>query len=264
MTAQESEVQATADRVTTLARLFAHARVERTPLDKLPQDLQPVNAEDAYAVHFATLDAMRDTIGAWKVGSKSLTGGPIQGSPLPASRVYRSGVALPRSSFNQLGLELEVAFALGRRFEPAGAPYTDEQVLGAIESMHATIEVVTSRFSSWPNVDKLWQLADLQSHGALIVGESVPYDSRFPFIAPTASFTLDGAPVFNGAPGNTGGDPRRLLGWLINHGVLRGLTFEPGTVLTTGSYTGMAFPEQKRGVVLGVIHGLPPVQFTLS
>jgi 2-keto-4-pentenoate hydratase len=177
--------------------------------------------------------------------------------------VHRSGVDLPRSAFSQAGLELEVAFALGRRFDPAGAPYTDEQVLDAIESMHAAIELVTSRFSAWPNVDKLWQLADLQNHGALIVGEGVPYDSRFPFIAPAASFTFDGAPVFDGAPANPAGDPRRLLGWLINHGVSRGLTFEPGTVLTTGSYTGMTFPEQP-GVALGAIDGLPPVQLTLS
>ncbi|MFC0400260.1 2-keto-4-pentenoate hydratase [Paraburkholderia rhizosphaerae] len=261
MTAREPQVAA-AERAALLARVLIDARAQRMPLDELSRDVQPADAEGAYAVQFATLDAMRESIGGWKVGSKSPTG-PIQGSPLPADCVHRSGVALPRDAFNQAGLELEVAFALGRRFDPAGAPYSDEQVLDAIESMHAAIEVVTSRFSGWPNVDKLWQLADLQNHGALIVGEGVAYDSRFPFIAPAASFTFDGAPVFDGAPANPAGDPRRLLGWLINHGVSRGLTFEPGTVLTTGSYTGMAFPEQ-RGVALGVIDGLPPVQFTLG
>ncbi|CAB3748819.1 2-keto-4-pentenoate hydratase [Paraburkholderia humisilvae] len=263
MTAREPQAQAAAaDRAALLARVFVDARVRHAPLDTLPHDVQPANAEDAYAVQFATLDAMRASIGGWKVGAKSPTG-PIQGSPLPAACVHRSGVDLPRGAFHQAGLELEVAFALGRRFDPAGAPYSDEQVLGAIESMHAAIEVVTSRFSGWPHVDKLWQLADLQNHGALIVGEGVPYDSRFPFLVPAASFTFDGAPVFDGASANPAGDPRRLLGWLINHGVSRGLTFEPGTVLTTGSYTGMVFPE-KRGVALGVIDGLPPVQLTLG
>jgi 2-keto-4-pentenoate hydratase len=268
MTAREPQVEAAAAGSThesreALARLVVDARAQRAWLDALPQDVQPASAEDAYAVQHATLDAMRDTIGGWKVGAKTPTGGPIQGSPLPASCVHRSGAALSRGSFNQAGLELEVAFALGRRFEPASGPYTDEQVLDAIESMHATIEVVTSRFSGWPNVDKLWQLADLQNHGALIVGEAVPYDSAFAFLAPAASFTIGGAPLFDGAPANPAGDPRRLLGWLVNHGVSRGLTFEPGTVLTCGSYTGMAFPEQG-GVVRGVIDGLPPVQFTLS
>nr|WP_175110283.1 2-keto-4-pentenoate hydratase [Paraburkholderia solisilvae] len=254
---------AAADAVTALARVLVDAREHRKPLDTLAEDLQPANADDAYAVQFATLDAMRESIGGWKVGAKSPTGGPIQGSPLPAACVHRSGVELPRSAFNQAGLELEVAFRLGRRFDPAGGPYTDEQVLGAIESMHAAIEVVTSRYAGWPNVDKLWQLADLQNHGALIVGEGVPYDSRFPFVTPAARFTFDGAPLFDGAPANPCGDPRRLLGWLINHGVSHGLTFEPGMVLTAGSYTGMAFPEEP-GAARGVIDGLPPVQFTLG
>jgi 2-keto-4-pentenoate hydratase len=268
MTAREPQVAAAAGGLTqgsreALAQTLVDARTRRAWLDALPQDAQPANAEDAYAVQHATLDAMRDSIGGWNVGAKTPTGGPIQGSPLPASCVYRSGAELSRSAFNQAGLELEVAFALGRRFEPTGGPYTDEQVLDAIESMHATIEIVTSRFSGWPGVDKLWQLADLQNHGALIVGEAVPYDGTFPFVAPAASFTIDGAPLFDSAPANPAGDPRRLLGWLVNHGVSRGLTFEPGTVLTCGSYTGMAFPE-KGGVVRGAIDGLPPVQFTLS
>ncbi|HEY4353106.1 MAG TPA: fumarylacetoacetate hydrolase family protein [Paraburkholderia sp.] len=268
MTAREPQVEAAAagsthDSREALARLVVDARARRAWLDALPHDVQPANAEDAYAVQHDTLRAMRDSIGGWKVGAKTPTGGPIQGSPLPAACVHRSGADLPRSSFNQAGLELEVAFALGRRFEPAGGPYTDEQVLDAIESMQATIEIVTSRFNAWPDVDKLWQLADLQNHGALIVGEAVPYDGAFAFLAPAASFTIDGAPLFEGAPANPAGDPRRLLGWLVNHGVSRGLTFEPGTVLTCGSYTGMAFPE-KRGVVRGAIDGLPPVQFTLS
>jgi 2-keto-4-pentenoate hydratase len=268
MTAREPQVEAAAGGLgqasrEALAQLFVGARAQRAWLDALPQDAQPANAEAAYAAQHATLDAMRDSIGGWKVGAKTPTGGPIQGSPLPASCVHRNGATLSRGSFNQAGLELEVAFALGRRFEPAGGPYTDEQVLDAIESMHATVEIVTSRFSKWPDVDKLWQLADLQNHGALIVGEAVPYDGKFPFLVPAASFTIDGAPLFEGAPANPAGDPRRLLGWLVNHGVSRGLTFEPGTVLTCGSYTGMAFPEQS-GVVRGVIDGLPPVQFTLG
>ncbi|MDQ7978394.1 2-keto-4-pentenoate hydratase [Paraburkholderia sp. SARCC-3016] len=266
MTAREPQLEAAVgsahDSREALAALLVDAGTRRAWLDALPQDVQPANAEDAYAVQHATLDAMRDSIGGWKVGAKTPTGGPIQGSPLPAACVHRSGAGLPRGSFNQVGLELEVAFALGRRFEPAGGPYTDEQVLDAIESLHATIEIVTSRFGAWPDIDKLWQLADLQNHGALIVGEAVPYDGEFPFLAPSASFMIDGAPLFEGTPANPAGDPRRLLGWLVNHGVSRGLTFEPGTVLTCGSYTGMAFPE-KNGVVRGVIDGLPPVQFTL-
>jgi 2-keto-4-pentenoate hydratase len=163
------------------------------------------------------------------------------------------------NAFGKSGLELEVAFRLGRRFEPGSGPYVDEDVFAAIESVHAAIDVVASRFAAWPDVEKPWQLADLQNHGALILGDGVPYDAAFPFVSPAMTFTFDGAPLFHGAPANPAGDPRRLLAWTVNHSVSRGLAVERGTVLTAGSYTGLAFPEAP-GTAVGSIEGLPAVE----
>jgi 2-keto-4-pentenoate hydratase len=241
-----------------LASLFVEARARRTRLDALPSEARPANSDDAYAAQEATLRALGAAIGGWKVGAKS-SDGPVQGAPLPADGVHRSGACLAMSGFGKAGLELEVAFRLGRRFEPDSGPYGDDEVLAAIESVHASIEVVASRFAAWPDVEKPWQLADLQNHGALIVGDGVPYDAAFPFLSPAMSFTFDGAPLFDGAPANPAGDPRRLLAWTVNHCVSRGLALEAGTVLTAGSYTGIAFPESP-GAALGRIEGLPPVE----
>jgi 2-keto-4-pentenoate hydratase len=243
-----------------LASVLATARLRHAALDTLPDDLRPSSADEAYAIQHATLDHLKASIGGWKVGAKSPTG-PIQGSPLPGDCVHRRVAALDYNAYAKPGLELEIAFTLGRRFEATSGPHRDEEVLDAIESMRASIEVVASRFSNWPDVDKLWQLADLQNHGALVVGDAVHYDSRFPFTAPSLRFTFEGASTFEGVPANPAGDPRRLLGWVVNHAVARGITLEPGTVITTGSYTGMLFPTGP-GVAVGVIEGLPPVELT--
>lgn len=241
-----------------LARLFVEARAHRAKLDTLPEGARPSNADEAYAAQDATLRALHADIGGWKVGAKT-PDGPIQGAPLPADGVHPSGARLAMHAFGKAGLELEVAFRIGRRFEPHSGPYSDEDVFGAIESVHATIEVVASRFAAWPDVEKAWQLADLQNHGALIVGEGVPYDAAFPFVSPAMTFTLDGVPLFRGDPANPAGDPRRLLAWTVNHSVLRGLAVERGTVLTAGSYTGLGFPDAP-GTAVGLIEGLPPVE----
>lgn len=241
-----------------LARTFVEARAHRAKLDALPEGARPSNADEAYAAQEATLRLLRADIGGWKVGAKS-PDGPIQGAPLPADGIHRSGARLARQAFGKAGLELEVAFRLGRRFEPNSGPYSDEDVIGAIESVHAAIEVVASRFAAWPDVEKPWQLADLQNHGALIVGDGVPYDAAFPFVSPSMTFTLDGASLFQGDPANPAGDPRRLLAWTVNHSVSRGVAVERGTVLTTGTYTGLAFPDTA-GTALGRIEGLPPVE----
>jgi 2-keto-4-pentenoate hydratase len=255
--ASMNETETTGD----LAGVLATARLRHAALDTLSDDLRPSSADEAYAVQHATLDHLKASIGGWKVGAKS-PAGPIQGSPLPGDCVYRRAAALDYHAYAKPGLELEIAFTLGRRFEALSEPHSDEEVLDAIESMRATIEVVASRFSNWPDVDKLWQLADLQNHGALVVGEAVPYDPRYPFAAPSLRFTFDGASTFEGPPANPAGDPRRLLGWMVNHAVSRGVTLEPGVVITTGSYTGMLFPTGP-GVAVGVIEGMPPVELTL-
>ncbi|VXB07148.1 Fumarylacetoacetate (FAA) hydrolase [Burkholderia sp. 8Y] len=250
----------------SVARLFLQAKAHRAKLDTLPEGVRPSNADEAYAVQEATLHVLRadaadagdaHAIGGWKVGAKSADG-PIQGALLPAYGVHRSGAHLSMQAFGKVALELEVAFTFNRPFDAGSGPYDDAEVLAAIGCIHSTIEVVASRFAAWPDVDKLWQLADLQNHGALVVGEGVPYDDAFAFVSPTMTFTYDGASLFDAAPANPAGDPRRLLTWTINHAVSRGLSVEKGTVITAGSYTGMAFPD-KPGTAIGAIDGLPPV-----
>jgi 2-keto-4-pentenoate hydratase len=241
-----------------LARMFAEARAHRAWLDVLPEGARPATFEDAYAAQSATLHTLGTHAAGWKVGSKTIDG-PIQGAPLPADGVHPSGARVTRHAFGKAGLELEVAFRLNRTFDASSGPYSEQDVLGAIESVHASIEVVASRFAAWPDIDKLWQLADLQNHGALVVGEGVPYDEAFPFVSPAMTFTLDGRPLFEGKPANPAGDPRRLLTWTVNHSVAHGMSFERGTVITAGSYTGLALPDEG-GVVRGAIEGLPPVE----
>jgi 2-keto-4-pentenoate hydratase len=241
-----------------LARLFMEARAHRALLDDLPEGARPGTMDEAYAGQEATVRMLGARIGGWKVGAKTLDG-PIQGAPLPADGMHRSAAQVSRDAFGKAGLELEIAFTFGRTFDAQDHPYGDDEVIAAIESVNATIEVVASRFSAWPHADKLWQLADLQNHGALVVGAGIPYDPAFPFVAPSMTFTLDGAPLFEGKPANPAGDPRRLLAWTVNHSVMRGIPFERGTVITAGSYTGLAIPD-KPGVVRGAIEGLPPVE----
>jgi 2-keto-4-pentenoate hydratase len=252
------------DKATALAVRFAAARTANGvdgALDTLAPELRPASADDAYDAQHATVHALGAAIAGWKVGAKSADG-PIQGAPLPSSGVFRKPAMLPRAGFVKPGLELEIAFTLGRRFDAHSGPYDDATVIAAIESVHAAIEVVASRFRAWPDVDKLWQLADLQNHGALVVGEGVRYDAGYPFVLPGMSFTFDGASAFSGAPANPCGDPRRLLAWTVNHSVARGIAVEAGTVITAGSYTGIYLPSAP-GVARGEIDGLPPVQLTL-
>ncbi|CAM2191668.1 2-keto-4-pentenoate hydratase [Paraburkholderia kururiensis] len=245
-------------RTAARAQWLADARADHSPIVRVPDELAPATAEDAFDTQHETLRRLKYGIGGWKVGAKS-PDAPAQGAPLPDALLYASPARLHFDAHAPFALELEIAFRLGRTFEASSTPYAAQDVMSSIESMCATIEVVTSRFAAWPDVDRLWQLADLLNHGALIAGAPVPYRDDFPFAAPSLRFTYNGASVFGSQPKNPAGDPRRLLTWVVNHSTGRGIALAAGTVITTGSFIGM-WSAREPGVAVGEIEGLPPVQ----
>jgi 2-keto-4-pentenoate hydratase len=249
---------------TALAKLLAEAYGAGTALEALPAGLMPSGIAAALAVQQQFLKQRGSRIGGWKVGAPSPTG-TIQAAPLPAEGIRPSPAAFSYTQFPVVGLELEIAFGFGRSFEPSPQAYTDAEVLAAVKFMRPTIEIVSSRYAQWPAVDKLWQLADLQNHGALVVGEAVEYRGDFAFAQPEISFAFEGSDIAPKAPfnpHNPAGDPRRLLPWLVNHCTRLGLSLTPETVITTGSYTGMYFPSGP-GTAVGTMAGLPPITLTL-
>jgi 2-keto-4-pentenoate hydratase len=227
----------------------------------VPGELEPDDAESAYVVQRQLLDEIDSAAGGWKIGAKSAAG-PIQGAPLPVDGIYRSHAVLDRKHFPVVGLELEIAFTFGREFMPADAAISDPEIIASLQTMLASIEIVSSRLAGWPHVPALTQLADLQNHGALIVGDAVDYHAAFPFQNPRLRLAIGETEIFNGSGSNPAGDPRRLLPWLVRHCIARGMPLPAGSILTTGSYTGIHFPAQA-GVVSGEIDGLPPILFSL-
>ncbi|MDB6142623.1 MAG: 2-keto-4-pentenoate hydratase [Pseudomonas sp.] len=244
-----------------LAQLIVDAQRGNKPITAFDPELVPADSAAAYETQQEILRQRGVSAGGWKIGSKSHTG-PVQGSPLPSDCLLASASQVERAGYSMLGLELEVAFRLNRDFTPRDTDYSDAEVLAGIGEIGATIELVSSRYAQWPKIEPLAQLADLLNHGALVVGEFIPYRDDFDFMQPTLSFTLDGNSIAPSVTGNPAGDPRRLLTWLVNHHTGNGQTLSKGLVITAGSYTGMHFAEGP-GQVLGQIEGLPPVSVTL-
>lgn len=224
----------------------------------VPPRLHPADAAAAFDVQHRTLAVNGWSIAAWKVGAKSADG-PIQGAPLPSATVHRGPASARRAGQAVFGLELEIAFRFGRRFVPSAEPYSSGEVMAAVAGMAAAIEIVSTRLAGWPQVDKLLQLADLQNHGALYLGPETAYDADYPFATPEVHLAFDDRAVWHGPGSNPAGDPRRLLAWVVNHATGRGLTVGEDAWVTTGSYTGMYFPEAG-GLFVGGFEGVPGVR----
>jgi 2-keto-4-pentenoate hydratase len=206
-------------------------------------DALPPDRATAYAVQDATLAGL-GAVGGWKVGAKGPTAEPGC-APLPARGVMPSGATLLGPPWRMRGIEVEVAVRLGKDLVPTSGEPDAATVRAAIDAVLPAIEVVETRLADWRDSDPLAQLADLQSHGALIIGE--PSRIRVEDVdlrTVQAYLAFDGQPVASTYGANPAADIWRLIGWLAWHCAQRGQPLRAGQVITTGSCTGMLFAPE--------------------
>lgn len=246
-----------------LANLVAGRGEKSVVCNGLPPDALPNTPDEAYAVQDRVLSRRGGQAFGWKVGSPAADSPVIRCAPIPQACLLPSGTSVRQSEFAHSGLELEIAVRFARTMTAETLPADDAAIVAEVVAMAPAIELVSSRYAEWPTVPQLAQLADLQNHGALVVGEFVPYRDDYPFLAPSLTFDFDGERISGAAPCNPAGDPRRLLPWLVRHCAQRGLPITPTTIVTTGTYTGMYFPR-RGGFVVGRIAGLPEISLRLT
>lgn len=244
-----------------IARLLLAARVggDRTASTHWPLLLQ--RPADAYAVQDATLAAL-GPIGGWKVGAANPDVTP-HCAPLPAQGILPSGSLLPTSRHPASLLELEVSLRVGSDLLDVGRDLpTPSELAQCFDAVLPAIEVVDTRLAEGREAPTLAKLADLQSHGALVIG------------VPSADMALDAvdlrtvqATLWFGdecAARTIGGNPSqdvwRLVGWLARHCSERGVPLRKGQIVTTGSCTGMIAAPVEGVVVRGAIVGIGGVQ----
>ena len=204
------------------------------------RDIVPADTQAAYETQDRTI-AQLGAVGGWKVGARDANAEPAC-APLPAGGVFASGVSLVGPPWQMRGVEVEVALRLGRDL---GEQPSHRDVMRAVDAVLPAIEVVQTRLADWRESEPLAQLADLQSHGALVLGEPSPLRaSDLDLRRVEAYLAFDGQPVASTYGANPAGDVCRLLAWLATHCARRGKPLRAGQVVTTGSCTGMLFAPE--------------------
>jgi 2-keto-4-pentenoate hydratase len=225
----------------TAAHLLVEARRTGGKLASLPPECRPADKDAAYAIHDATMREL-GAIGGWKVGAAGPEAEPGC-APLPADLFFASPARLPAAKFGLLGVETEVAFRMGRDLPKRATPYSRDEVLAAVASVHPAIELVDSRFADMKAQDPLSLLADLQSNAGFVYGPARTHDLAIDQTRQPVKQMFDGVATAERVGGNVAGDVLRLLVWLANHLAGRGLGLTAGQFVTTGSCTGMMFTK---------------------
>lgn len=248
-------------RIEAAARLLIEARAKRRPITEPPAELAPRDEAEAYAIHERVVAASGPVV-AWKVGAPSPEAEPGYG--LITAETQSVGPA--RFAFDAFALwavEAEIAVTFGRDLPARQAPYSREEVVAAVATWHAAIEVLDTAFADWAATPALWRIADRQSHGALVLGAGVVRPPEGPLERLAVTLVIDGATIFEHRGGNTGGDPLRLLTHLANARRSAARPIRAGDVVTTGSAT--PFLQAQAGQsVEARFEGLPPAMLAIA
>ncbi|MET0217788.1 MAG: fumarylacetoacetate hydrolase family protein [Burkholderiales bacterium] len=251
----------TDDQVTQAANLLVEARRTGNRISSLPDSCKPSTPEDAYAIQDAVA-ARLGAVGGWKVGAGSPQAEPAC-APMPADLIFRSEQHPSYAASPGTEVETEIAFLLGADLPPRDVPYTVKDVVAAVASVHAAIELVDSRFADRRSVDRLSLLADSLSNGAFVLGSGQKGKRRVDQTTQPAVLYFDDRKVADTVGGNPAGDVYRIFAWLANHVAKHYGGLRAGQIVTTGSCTGMV-PVAPSARVLGRLAGIGEVEVAID
>jgi 2-keto-4-pentenoate hydratase len=210
-----------------------------TKIGDLDLSLRPRDRAEGYAIQ-AAMERYGSPFG-WKIAATSEAGqmhinvaGPLAGR-IFAERVIADGGTASMAGNAMAVAEPEFAFRMGRSLPPRPTPYSVEDVLAAVDTLHPAIELPDSRFADFVKAGEAQLIADNACAHLFVLGAATAADWRaVDLVEQRPIVTLRGQ-RFVGYGGNVLGDPRVALAWLANE--LRGLgvTLKAGEVVTTGT-----------------------------
>jgi 2-keto-4-pentenoate hydratase len=202
------------------------------------------DAASAYAVQQAVAQALGYAASRyWKSGGPSREAEPTH-ARLPHDGVVDSPADLRAFAFRLRGVEAEIALRLAAPVDAARAEgLSVEAARGLVDAMTVSIEIVDSRWSEALQAPALAKLADLQSHGALVLGAWKPLDTSRDWMRQACTVKVgDQAPqVFTGT--HSMGDPAQVLPRWLRHATQGGRVVPAGTVVTTGTWCGILMAQ---------------------
>jgi 2-keto-4-pentenoate hydratase len=221
--------------------LLAHWR-RGEHLAALPAACRPADRAQGYAVQREVARLSGESVAGWKIAATSTAGqqhigvdGPLAGRLL-ASRLMGAGSSVPLAGSRMGVAEAEFAFRFGQRLAPRPLPYTVEEVMAAVDTLHPAIEIPDSRYEDFVHAGAPQLIADCACANWLVVGPAVMVHWRgLDLAAHAVSVAIDGRTVATGRGANVLGDPRIALAWIVDELARYADGVFVGDLVTTGT-----------------------------
>ena len=229
----------------TAAQLLLHARKPGHALTALPENALPADKAQAYAAQAELVSLLSNHSGkpvGYKVGCTNATARQMLALDSPFSgrcfekELSASPASIDAATLHMIGIEPEIAVRIGKDLAPS-KNWQRTDVIDHIAAVMPSVEVVESRFSTWPVMGFLSAIADNGVHRHLVLGESVENWSAESIDQTQVTLTANGTTVREGVASNVDGGPFGVVAWLANHLNAMGITLAAGEIVTTGVMT---------------------------
>lgn len=201
------------------------------------------DAAAAYAVQRGVADALGWFLAAPPMAWKS--GGPSREAvqthaPLPGTGLWASPADATGQAWQLRGIEAEIALRLGQDVTAADAARLDlAAVKSLVDVMGVSIEIVDSRWTEGLAAPAEAKLADLQSHGALVLGDWALFDAEHDWPQQVCRVRIGAADERRFVGTHSMADPCWVLPAWLRHATQDGGQVPAGTMVTTGTWCGL-------------------------
>jgi len=212
-----------------------------TKLGGLETALRPRDRAEGYVIQAAIEQHSSGALFGWKIAATSEAGqkhinveGPMAGRILPETVIADGGTASMAGNEMRVA-EPEFAFRMGRDLPPRPQPFSVQEVLDAVDTLHPAIEIPDSRFADFVSAGAAQIIADNACAHQFVLGPPASANWRALDLVEEKPVIKLGGKEFIGHGKNVLGDPRAALAWLANELRSLGLTLKAGEIVTTGT-----------------------------
>jgi len=225
--------------VSELGRELARLRLAPMRLADYPCP-PPENLQQAYQVQDVMAAHMGSAVVGWKIGVTSKIAREMLGMEEPLSGPLFADFILPGPGKFKVEtsdlriIEAEIGFRMKHSLAPRREPYSMEDVVAAIATVHPVFEVVNKRLPGDLKDNACWLIADGGVNHGFIYGPGTEFDPAMDLAAETVRVILDGQLATEGIGANALGNPLNVVLWLANHLSGRNISLKAGDWVSTG------------------------------
>jgi 2-keto-4-pentenoate hydratase len=229
------------DNIAAAAKMLNDHWRAGTKFESLDAAIRPHDRLEGYAVQAALANLSTSQLFGWKIAATSEAGqrhinvaGPLAGRILTETVIADGGTAPMKGNEMRVG-EAEFAFRMARDLPPRANPYSVQEVLDAVGTLHPAIEIPDSRFADFAGAGEAQLIADNACAHLFALGEATGADWRArDLIEERPVISLRGS-QYIGHGRNVLGDPRVALTWCANELRALGIALRAGEIVTTGT-----------------------------